>query len=587
MIGDGETAALVHRDGTIDWLAMPRFDSEVCLAALLGTEENGGWWLRPEGEVTATSRSYLNDTLVLETLVETQGGSAAILDFMPTNRGEAPDIVRIVEGVSGTVEMVSKLALRFDHGRTHPLVQKRSAREAVAIAGPNAVVLRFDTEIIQGDRCFDSRFAVKAGERVAMTMTWFPSHEDVPDAVDTPLALKETCAFWRDWVRRIDCDGADRGTVVRSMILLKSLIHRTTGGMVAAATASLPERMDGSRNWDYRFCWLRDATFTLQAFLRVGLKEEAQAWIAWMRRAIAGDPIDVQPAYSIDAGRFAFEWEADWLGGFGGVGPVRIGNAASGQLQLDVYGEVVDALALATDAGLQAPPGHPATHLLADRLSAIWEQPDAGIWESRGKLRHHTYSKAMCWVAFDRAARLLAAEDAVAAARYRTLADTVCEQVLARGFDAGLNSFTRAYGDKAIDAATLRLALVGFIDANDARMLGTVAVIERELMPDGLVRRYAPEETDDGVGGEEGVFLAAGCWLADVYQLQGRREDAKALLARIAATANDLGLLAEEASSSDGGMLGNTPQALSHVAFVNSVMRMAGQPAAEAKGDGP
>jgi GH15 family glucan-1,4-alpha-glucosidase len=575
MIGDGETAALVHRDGTIDWLAMPRFDSEVCLASLLGTEENGGWWLAPTGEVRATSRRYLDDTLVLETLVETATGSVAILDFMPTNRGEAPDIVRIVEGRSGTVEMLSKLALRFDHGRTHPLVQSRSEREAVAIAGPNAVVLRFDAEIVQGDRCFDSRFTIVAGERVAMTMTWFASHEDVPDPVDPPLALAETCGFWRDWVNRIDYDGADRATVTRSLILLKSLIHRPTGGIVAAATSSLPERKTGARNWDYRFCWLRDATFTLQAFLRVGLRDEAKAWIEWMRRAIAGDPIALQPVYSVDGDRFALEWTADWLEGFGGARPVRFGNAALDQVQLDVYGEVLDALWLATESGLEAPPGHPVTHQLADKLADLWQEPDAGIWESRGPPRHHTYSKAMCWVAFDRAACLVEQEDESAARQYRALADTVREQVLAQGFDAELNSFTRAYDDTSLDAATLRLALVGFIDANDPRMIGTVAAIERELVQDGLVRRYSTDSTNDGVGGDEGAFLAAACWLADVYQLQGRREDAQALIDRVGATANDLGLLAEEASLPDGAMLGNIPQALSHVAFVNSTMQLA------------
>ncbi|MBA2934478.1 glycoside hydrolase family 15 protein [Sphingomonas sp. CGMCC 1.13654] len=576
MIGDGETAALVHRDGTIDWLSMPRFDSEVCLAALLGTEENGGWWLGPKTKVVKTSRRYLDDTLVLETLVETRRGTAAILDFMPTHRGQAPDIVRIVEGRSGTVEMMSKLALRFDHGRTHPLVRTLSLREVVAIAGPNAVVLRFETEIVKGERCFDSRFTVRAGEQVAMTMTWFPSHEDPPEPVNPPLALRETCDFWRRWVGRINFDGAERDPVVRSLILLKSLVHRQTGGMLAAATASLPERTAGSRNWDYRFCWLRDATFTLQAFLRAGLKGEARAWIEWMRRAIAGEPTEVQPAYSIDGGRLALEWEADWLAGFGGAQPVRFGNAALGQCQLDVYGEVLDALSLATDAGMEAPPGHPVTHQLAEKLVRIWQQPDAGIWESRGPLRHHTYSKAMCWVAFDRAASLIEGEAPREAKRYRRLADRVRKQVLGNGFDESLNTFTRAYDDKALDAATLRLALVGFLDARDERMIGTVAAIERDLIRGGLVYRYSTDATDDGVGGEEGAFLAAGCWLAEVYHLQGRSDDARALLGRIGEAANDLGLLAEEAAP-DGRMLGNIPQALSHVAFVNATMRLAGQ----------
>ena len=577
MIGDGETAALVHSDGTIDWLSMPRFDSEVCLAALLGTEENGGWWLAPKGRVRATSRRYLDDTLVLETLVETRTGSVAILDFMPTDRGEAPDIVRIVEGRRGEVEMASKLALRFDHGRTHPLARMLSKREAVAIAGPNAVVLRFDIDIEPGDRSFDSRFTVRAGESVAMTMTWFPSHGDVPDPVDPPVALRETCDFWRRWIERVDHDGADRAAVTRSLILLKALIHWPTGGIVAAATSSLPERIGGRRNWDYRFCWLRDASFTLQAFLRVGLREEAGAWIRWVERAIAGEPVEVQPAYSVDGGRMIIEWEAGWLAGFGDAVPVRFGNAATSQCQLDVYGEVLDALSLATEAGLDMSAGHPVACRLADKLAGIWEQPDAGIWESRGPLRQHSYSKAMCWVAFDRAARLAGEEDPRSAKRYRALAGKIRKQVLSEGFDKALNSFTRAYDDKALDAATLRLPLVGFIDARDERMVGTVAAIERALLRDGLVHRYSTDAIDDGVGGSEGAFLAASCWLADVYHLQGRKGDAQALLDRVAETANDLGLLAEEVSS-DGRMLGNIPQALSHVAFINSIMRMAGQP---------
>lgn len=571
MIGDGETAALVHRDGTIDWLPMPRFDSEVCFAALLGDEDNGGWWLHPRDKLIRGGRRYLDDTLILETLVETAGGTVAILDFMPIHRGQAPDIVRIVEGRSGRVDMVSRLALRFDHGRTHPLVRSLSNTEAVALAGPNAVVLRGDCELRQGERCFESDFSVAAGERVAMTMTWFPSHGEVPRQVDPQAALAESCDFWRGWAKRIDHDGVDRDRLVRALVPIKALIHRPTGGMIAAATSSLPETPGGSRNWDYRFCWLRDATFTLAAFLRVGLREEAAGWIDWMRRAIAGDPIDVQPAYSVDGGRLGIEWEAPWLAGFGGAQPVRFGNGALEQTQLDVYGEVLDALVMAADAGLPSPAGHPIVHLLADKVAAIWRQPDAGIWESRGKPRHHVYSKGMCWVALDRAARLVEEEDSRAAARYRRLADTVHAEVLCKGFNRTRNSFTRAYDDEALDVAVLRLALVGFIDAMDERMLGTVAAIERELMTNGLVRRYATSVTDDGVGEEEGAFLAASCWLADVYRLQGREADAAALIDRVAGAANDVGLLSEEVSLTDGAMLGNIPQALSHVAYVNSL----------------
>ena len=567
MIGDGETAGLVHRDGTIDWVSMPRFDSEVCFAALLGMEENGGWWLHPrQGEVLRSWR-YLDGTLILETLVETADGSVAVTDFMPIHRGEAPDIVRIVEGRSGTVAMVSRLALRFDHGRTHPLIKSTSAREAIAMAGPNAVALRFDCELRQGERCFESDFSVAAGERVTMTMTWFPSHEKVPKRVDPETALRESCDYWRAWAQRIDHDGADRGALVRSLAPIKALIHRPTGGMIAAATSSLPEWPGGGRNWDYRFCWLRDATFTLQAFLQVGLREEAEAWIAWMRRAIAGDPIDVQPAYSVDGGRLGVEWEANWLEGFAGSRPVRFGNGALEQRQLDVYGEVLDALTLAKASGLAGAAEGPLIAMLADKVAQLWREPDAGIWESRGKLRHHVYSKAMCWVAFDRAASM--GEE-----RYRPLAQEVREEVLRQGFNAARSSFTRAYDDDALDAAVLRLPLVGFIDARDERMLGTVAAIERELMVDGLVRRYATVRTDDGVGEDEGAFLAASCWLADVWAMQGREADARALIDRVAGTANDLGLLSEEVSLDTGEMLGNIPQALSHVSYVNSLMRL-------------
>jgi GH15 family glucan-1,4-alpha-glucosidase len=397
----------------------------------------------------------------------------------------------------------------------------------------------------------------------------------VPDRIDPAAALRQSRDFWRGWAGQIDYDGADRAQIVRTLIPLKALVHRSTGGMIAAATASLPERRGGDRNWDYRFCWLRDTTFTLQAFLRVGLREEATAWMAWVRRAIAGDPIDVQPAYAVDGGRLVLEWEAGWLAGFGGARPVRFGNGAFGQLQLDVYGEVMDALALADRAGLSLPSERPVARLLAGKLEDIWREPDAGIWESRGPLRHHVYSKAMCWVAFDRADALLSAESPDAGARYRRLAETVRAEVLREGFDPDRGAFTRAYDDRTLDVAVLRLALVGFIDACDPRMLATVEAIERELMSDGLLRRYATETTDDGVGGGEGAFLAASCWLADVYQLQGRGTDARRLIERVAATANDLGLLSEEVSLATGEMLGNIPQALSHVAYVNSLMRLA------------
>jgi len=574
LISDGQTAALVHRDGTIDWLCMPRYDSEACLAALLGDGDNGGWWMAPEGEVTGRSRRYLGDTLILETVIETAGGSVAIIDFLPVERRQAPDIVRIVEGRSGCVKMCSHLALRFDNGRTHPLTRSESECEAVAIAGPNAVVLRFDAPIEHGDRAFVSRFTVKEGERCCFTMTWFPSYRDLPDPVDPLAAYDEARSYWEKWASRFDYDGPDRPIVMRSLLLLKGLIHQPTGGIVAAATASLPERPGGDRNWDYRYCWLRDATFTLLAFHHAGYHEEARRWVEWLRRAVAGEPIEVQPFYRVDGGRHTFEWEAEWLAGFGGAKPVRFGNAAVSQLQLDVSGEVIDAIYLAGRKGL-AEDGDVLVHMLADRLETLWRKPDAGIWESRGPVKHHVYSKVMCWVAFDRAARWMADRDRAAADRWRGLANEVRQEVLSRGFDKRRNSFVRAYGDDALDAALLRLPLVGFLDAKDERMLGTVAAIERELLHDGFVRRYSPEKTDDGIGGDEGAFLAVSCWLADVYTLQDRRDDARAIFDRLCAAANDLGLLSEEVSLKDGRALGNIPQALSHLALVNTALGLA------------
>ncbi|MGN6373932.1 MAG: glycoside hydrolase family 15 protein [Sphingomonas sp.] len=573
-ISDGKTAALVYEDATIDWLCMPRFDSQACLAALVGTGENGGWWLQPTGTVRKRSRRYVDDTLVLETVFCTDDGEVAILDFMPVERGQAPDIVRVIEGRSGTVELASRLALRFDDGRTHPLVQSHSDAEMVAIAGPNAVVLRFDAPIEHGDRAFHSRFTVSAGERKALTMTWFASYDEVPVAVDTAVALQRAKDFWGEWAGRSDYDGEAEGAVKRSLLTLKALIHSATGGMVAAATSSLPERPGGTRNWDYRYCWLRDATFTLLGFIHTGHKEEARQWIRWLRRAIAGEPIDVQPFYCVDGNRQSLEWTADWLRGFGDAQPVRFGNGAVGQCQLDVYGEVVDAICVAGRHGLTEEADELVT-LLVQKLETIWRQRDAGIWESRGDPKHHVYSKAMCWVAFDRAAEMMKDSAPEDARRWRDLAQEVRAEVLDKGFDRDRQAFTRAYDDKALDGAVLRLPIVGFIDADDHRMVSTVEAIERELGRDDLVYRYSVDHTDDGVGGAEGTFLAVSCWLADVYALQGRMDDARRVFRAVLASANDLGLLSEEHWPEDGRQMGNFPQALSHVALVNTALSLA------------
>ncbi len=573
-ISDGQTAALIHRDATVDWLCLPRFDSEACFAALLGDGENGGWWLAPEAETTGLRRRYLGNTLVLETLIETEAGAVAITDFMPIRRTQTPDLIRIVEGRRGQVEMVSRLALRFDNGRTHPLIRSLSEREAVAIAGPNAVALRCDVPIEHEGRHFISRFTVTEGEQCAFALTWFPSHGAPPDVIDPKAALERTRDDWEGWAAQARFDGPRKDMVTRSLLLLRGLIHAPTGGILAAATTALPERPGGHRNWDYRFCWLRDATFALLAFMEAGYDSEARAWIDRLRRAIAGAPIDVQPFYTVDAGRAGLECEAAWLAGFGGAKPVNLGNSASSQCQLDIYGEVLDAIFVAARRGL-AQDSDIIIRLLAEKLESIWRGRDAGIWESRGAPKHHTYSKAMCWVAFDRAARWMERRDAAEAGRWRGLADEAKNIVLRHGFDEHHGTFTRAFADEAREAAVLRLPLVGFIDAHDERMVRTVAAIERDLLRDGYVWRYSTDMTDDGVGGEEGAFLAVGCWLADVYAMQGRLDDASALFARVCDAANDLGILSEEFWVKDGRQLGNFPQALSHVALVNTAMTIA------------
>jgi GH15 family glucan-1,4-alpha-glucosidase len=582
LIGDGQTAALVGRDGSIDWLCLPRFDSEACFAALLGTEENGRWRMAPEGAVRATRRRYQGDTLVLETEFTTDDGVVAVIDFMPM-RGEAPDIVRIVEGRSGTVAMRSDLAIRFDYGQVHPLIRREDGL-TMAVAGPNAVRLDFDVEIDFDGRWGTSRFEVREGERVSFVLTWFESYRETPDPVSAGEALVDTCAWWKEWAAKACYEGGYRDQVIRSLITLKALIHQPTGGIVAAPTASLPEQPGGVRNWDYRFCWLRDSTFTLLALIKADLRDEAEAWVHWLRRAIAGEPIDLRPFYSVGGDRRLNEWEADWLAGFGGAKPVRFGNGAAGQLQLDIYGEVLDTLFLAArhDVG-RSDDADALFRLLVARLEDNWRKPDAGIWESRGDAKHHVYSKAMCWVAFDRAAQWFEGNDAALAERCQGLADEVRAEVLDKGFDAARNTFTGAYGDPALDAAVLRLPLTGFIDANDPRMIGTVAAIERELIGDGFVKRYQTGETDDGVGGGEGAFLAASFWLVDVLALQGRVADAEALFDRLCGLANDLGLLAEEYGY--GRQLGNFPQALSHLSLVVSALNLTTQhgPAQERK----
>ena len=585
LIGDGETAALVHRDGTIEWLCLPRFDSEACFAALLGDEENGCWKITARGEVRETTRRYRGDTLILETEIVTDTGKVRLTDFMPTARVEAPDVVRIVECVEGEVELVSELIVRFDYGRIHPLVRADGEGPAVAISGPDGVKLDFDAPIEFADRRFTSRLSLREGERSSFVLTWFRSFEDVPDKVDPLRALAETEAYWSDWVKGVKHVGPYRDTVIRSLITLKALIHRRTGGIVAAPTSSLPENPGGSRNWDYRFCWLRDATLMLMAMARFGLHDEARDWIGWLCRAVGGEPIDVQPFYSVVGQHRAIEWQADWLAGFNGARPVRFGNGAESQLQLDIYGEVVDALYQAAQEGVaDAASIDQLMRMLVGKLERIWQQPDAGIWEFRSEPSQHVYSKVMCWVAFDRASGWFGDSDPKLAAHYRELAEKVRAEVLDKGFDRDRNAFVRGYDDRELDAVNWRIPLVGFLSADDPRMCGTVEAIEHGLCrSDGLLMRYRPAVTDDGLEQqEEGALVAANFWLVDVYQLQGREADARALFERLVGRANDVGLLAEELAEGEG-QLGNFPQGLSHLSLVAAAHRLSGGEATDRK----
>lgn len=573
MISDGETGALVCRDGTIDWLCMPHFDSEPCLAALLGSGDNGAWWLAPKDAVRSIRRRYRDDSAILETDFETDRGRVRVIDFMPAARGEAPDIVRIVRGLAGEVEMSTCLALRFAEGQIHPLRSfEDGARRGVAIAGPNAVALDFSVPLHNANGCEHCEFTVLEGAQEHFILTWYPSHQDRPEPVEPFAALEETDETWREWAARCRYEGEHREMVVRSLITLKGLVHWQTGGMLAALTSSLPESLGGSRNWDYRYCWLRDATFALLALLRSGYRDEACSWIAWLRRALAGEPIDVRPFYRIDGRRLTTEREASWLSGFGGAQPVRFGNAASGQLQLDIYGEAIDALFVAFCEGLCDE--RPLVKLLAAEVEKRWREPDDGIWESRGAQQHYVYSKGMCWVALDRAARLAAESgDRKEADRLREIAREVREDVFEKGFHETAGAFTQTYDTLDLDASVLRLPLVGFIDARDPRMISTVAAIENVLMRDGLVWRYEANGSD-GLSGEEGSFIACSSWLVDVYAAQGRLDEARALFGRICGAANDLGLLSEEFLPDENTMVGNFPQALSHVALINNAFTL-------------
>ena len=580
LIGDLQTAALVARGGSIDWCCFPRFDSGACFAALLGTPDNGRWLVSPIGPVTRSTRRYRPDTLVLETLHETDQGSVRVIDFMPP-RGEAPDIVRIVEGVEGLVPMRSELVIRFDYGQIVPWVRRMDSA-TLAVAGPDALCFRTPVDVYGENMTTVSVFAVAAGDRVPFVLTWFPSHAVPPDPIDPDQALEDTENYWHEWA--LDCrhHGRYHEEIHASLLLLKALTYGPTGGIVAAPTTSLPEWLGGVRNWDYRFCWLRDTTLTLLAMLKAGYSDEAIAWRDWLLRAVAGDPADVQIMYGLAGERRLDERELDWLPGYEGSLPVRTGNAASEQLQLDVYGSVLDALYQARAQGV--PPDDNIWSLARNLLSWLedgWRLEDAGIWEVRGPSRHFTHSKVMSWVAFDRAVRVheeFGRDGPVE--RWRELRDEIQAEVLARGWGDERQAFVQSYGSTALDASALMMPLVGFLPATDPRVVSTVEAIRRELTLDGLVFRYRTDEDGDvdGLPKGEGAFLACSFWLVEVLALQGRREEACELFDRLLALRNDVGLLAEEYDPRSGRHLGNFPQAFTHLALVGAALALGGEP---------
>ncbi|WP_433168922.1 glycoside hydrolase family 15 protein [Kribbella sp. CA-247076] len=574
LIGDTQTAALVSTTGSIDWLCLPRFDSPACFAALLGTDDNGHWRVAPRETGARNTRRYRGDTLVLETEWSTSTGTVRVIDFMPP-RDQAPDVVRIVRGVSGRVAMRSELRLRFDYGHVVPWVRRYDG-QVVAIAGPDAVSLRSDVNQYGRDLATYADFGISAGEQAWFVLNWHPSHEPAPAPTDAIGALEPTETYWTEWIARsTDPDGFEQ-EVTRSLLTLKALTYSPTGGLVAAPTTSLPEALGGPRNWDYRFCWLRDATMTLTALLRSGFTEEAQAWRDWLLRAIAGSPADVQIMYGVTGERRLTEFEADWLPGFAGSRPVRIGNAAAEQLQIDVFGEVMDVLALARETHIG--PSDDAWAMqcgLMRHLSGIWDQPDEGIWEVRGGRQHFTHSKVMAWVAFDRAARAVERFGLDGPAKqWRATADEIHREVCERAFDTDSGTFTQAYGSKALDASVLLIPQVGFLPPDDPRVISTVETVQRELADDGFVHRYVTGHTDDGLPGGEGAFLICSFWLADSLALIGRVGEARKLYDRLVALRNDVGLLAEEYDPVGGRMLGNFPQAFSHLGLVNTAWHL-------------
>ena len=575
LLGDLHTAALVSTAGSIDWLCLPRFDSPAAFAALLDNEEAGHWTLAPAAAGRCTTRRYAGNTLVLETDWVTAGGTVRVIDFMPPRAG-TPHLVRIAVGLDGQVAMRSALRLRFDYGRVVPWVRGLGS-EVHAIAGPNLVRLMSAVPLRVEHWETLTDFAVRKGERVSFVMSWAPSHEPEMPYVDAEQALSATTGFWAEWSSHAAYQsGPYNDAVDRSIITLKALTYQPTGGIVAAATTSLPEELGGVRNWDYRYCWLRDATYALQALLAAGFRREAGAWRDWLLRAIAGQPETLQILYSIDGERRLPEIELPWLAGYEGSSPVRTGNAASGQLQLDVWGETLDALFLARQAGLPADPDAWALQVaLMDYLESAWREPDNGLWEVRGERQHFTHSKVMAWVAADRMARSVRTHGLPGPVlRWEQLRDQIHNDIATRAFDAERNTFTQAYGSSALDASLLLIPRLGFLPATDPRVLGTIAAVRRELSEGGLVKRYQTTETDDGVKGGEGLFIACSFWLVDALGAAGQWQDAVGLFERLLRLRNDVGLLSEEWDPVAQRQLGNTPQAFSHFGLVLSALQL-------------
>ncbi len=576
MIGDGETIALVNRAGSIDWLCLPRFDSDACFAALVGDERNGRWCMAPADNVMRIERRYCQDTLVLETDFITAEGRVRVLDFMPIRSGRDSTVIRIVAGIDGAVAMRSSLAVRFDYGTVSPWYTDEKDGAVIGKVGPDLVVIRADVKLKRQDEIVMADFHVKAGQRFAFSLQHDGSTAPPPGPVDAERLLEETKSWWLDWIARFDKPTEWPDFIKRSLIVLKALTYFPTGGIVAAGTTGLPEKPGGRMNWDYRYCWLRDSTFTLTAFLNAGFKDEAREWLHWLLRAIAGDPERIRIAYRVDGGRHLYEWNADWLMGWEGAQPVRVGNGAARQRQLDIFGEIIDSTHLAEQAGLERNDWEDAIERrLVLKVAETWREPDQGLWESRGRPRHYVYSKAMAWVAVDRFLKMSRTRPHVEPellSKLEKLRDEMHAEICARGWSEKRGSFVTHYATRQLDGSLLLLPLVGFLPISDPRMTATIAACEAELIESGFVRRHKAA----AFGTEEGCFIACSCWLANCMVLQGRHEEARKLLGRIAGIANDVGLLSEEYHVREGRLLGNIPQALSHLSFVNAALSLAG-----------